>query len=68
MLSDPKKKARYDSGQDLEDGMMMSGRLAACDLGSSAFKVVSVDSNKTSFHSPNVICLFIIFSIGGGRE
>lgn len=24
MLSDPKKKARYDSGQDLEDGMMMS--------------------------------------------
>ncbi|XP_027043657.1 dnaJ homolog subfamily C member 7-like [Pocillopora damicornis] len=24
VLSDPKKKARYDSGQDLEDGMMMS--------------------------------------------
>lgn len=67
MLSDPKKKARYDSGQDLEDGMMMSGRLAACDLGSSAFKVVSVDSNKTSFHSPNVICLFIIF-FNWGRE
>lgn len=67
MLSDPKKKARYDSGQDLEDGMMMSGRLAACDLGSSAFKVVSVDSNKTSFHSPNVICLFINF-FNWGRE
>lgn len=27
ILSDPKKKARYDSGQDLdEDGMNMSGK------------------------------------------
>lgn len=59
MLSDPKKKARYDSGQDLEDGMMMSGRLAACDLGSSAFKVVSVDPNKTSFH-PHMLFVYLL--------
>ena len=59
MLSDPKKKARYDSGQDLEDGMMMSGRSAACDLESSAFKVVSVDSNKTYFH-PHMLFVYLL--------
>lgn len=35
MLSDPKKKSRYDSGQDLEDdGMNMGGQCRRWTLGS----------------------------------